>query len=114
MNAEPVQINDHFRNPKMGQRSFLWNIRTALYAKGNYIRNFDANGSFPGANKTATWGYPIYQVKLTVSTFSKFFNGYQRGREIGEEESYNIHIQKLKSIFGTKQWSNGWWPNNFW
>ncbi|KAF1260965.1 virulence factor [Streptococcus agalactiae] len=87
-------------NPKMGQRTFLLKHTDALYAKGNFIRNFDANGSFTnqtnqqfgqvldlsGGNNRIN----ILQIFPTVTE--------QNGIDVDEEKSYKLHIQKLKNF----------------
>lgn len=88
-------------NPKMGQRSFLLKHTDGLYAKGNYIRNFDANGTFLDQTRLQHGlildlsgeanRINIFQVFPTVTN--------EEGTEIDKKKSYNLHIQKLKSIF---------------
>ena len=87
-------------NPKMGQRSFLLKHTDGLYAKGNYIRNFDANGTFLDQTRHQHGlildlsgeanRINIFQVFPTVTN--------EDGTEIDKKKSYNLHIQKLKSI----------------
>lgn len=87
-------------NPKMGQRSFLLKHTDALYSKGNFIRNFDANGTFLDQTR-AQHGMildlsgeanriNIFQVFPTVTN--------EAGTEIDKKKSYNLHIEKLKNI----------------
>lgn len=88
-------------NPKMGQRSFLLKHTDVLYAKGHFIRNFDANGTFLEQTRTqhglvldlsgAENRINIFQVFPTVTT--------ENGEEVDKKKSYNRHIDKLKSIF---------------
>lgn len=88
-------------NPKMGQKSFLLKHTDGLYAKGNFIRNFDANGTFLELTRQQhglildlsgeTNRINIFQVFPTVTN--------EEGTEIDKKKSYNLHIQKLKSIF---------------
>ena len=88
-------------NPKMGQRSFLLKHTDGLYAKGNYIRNFDANGTFLDQTRQQ------HGVILDLSGEANRINIFQvfptvtneEGTEIDKKKSYNLHIQKLKSIF---------------
>ncbi|WP_270513843.1 virulence factor [Streptococcus mutans] len=87
-------------NPKMGQRSFLLKHTDGLYSKGNYIRNFDANGTFLEQTRQQHGlildlsgeanRINIFQVFPTVTN--------EEGTEIDKKKSYNLHIQKLKSI----------------
>lgn len=88
-------------NPKMGQRSFLLKHTDGLYAKGNYIRNFDANGTFLDQTRQQHGlildlsgeanRINIFQVFPTVTN--------EEGTEIDKKKSYKLHIEKLKSIF---------------
>lgn len=88
-------------NPRMGQRSFLLKHTDGLYAKGNYIRNFDANGAFLEQTRQQ------HGVILDLSGEANRINIFQvfptvtneEGTEIDKKKSYNLHIQKLKSIF---------------
>ena len=85
----------------MGQKSFLLKHTDGLYAKGNFIRNFDANGTFLELTRQQhglildlsgeTNRINIFQVFPTVTN--------EDGTEIDKKKSYNLHIQKLKSIF---------------
>ncbi|MGT2808708.1 virulence factor [Streptococcus iniae] len=87
-------------NPKMGQKTFLLKHTDALYAKGNFIRNFDANGSF--TNQT---NQQFGQV-LDLSGGNNRINILQifptvtesNGIDVDEEKSYKLHIQKLKNF----------------
>ncbi|HEO8394875.1 TPA: virulence factor [Streptococcus agalactiae] len=88
-------------NPKMGQRSFLLKHTDGLYAKGHYIRNFDANGTFLEQTRQQ------YGVILDLSGEVNRINMFQifptvtneEGTAVDKKKSYNLHIQKLKSIF---------------
>ena len=88
-------------NPKMGQRSFLLKHTDGLYAKGNYIRNFDANGTFLDQTRQQ------HGLILDLSGEANRINMFQvfptvtneEGTAIDKKKSYNLHIQKLKSIF---------------
>ena len=88
-------------NPKMGQRSFLLKHTDGLYAKGNFIRNFDANGTFLDQTRQQ------HGLILDLSGDANRINIFQifptatneNGTEIDKKKSYNIHIEKLKSIF---------------
>lgn len=88
-------------NPKMGQRSFLLKHTDGLYAKGNFIRNFDANGTFLDQTRKQHGlildlsgeanRINIFQVFPTVTN--------EEGTEVDKKKSYNLHIEKLKNIF---------------
>ena len=88
-------------NPKMGQRSFLMKHTDGLYAKGHYIRNFDATGQFLDQTRKQHGlildlsgeanRINIFQVFPTVTN--------EAGTEIDKKKSYNLHIEKLKSIY---------------
>ncbi|MCU0081852.1 virulence factor [Streptococcus danieliae] len=88
-------------NPKMGQRSFLLKHTDGLYAKGQFIRNFDANGTFLDQTRQQHGlildlsgeanRINIFQVFPTVTN--------EDGTEVDKKKSYNLHTQKLKSIF---------------
>lgn len=88
-------------NPKMGQRSFLLKHTDGLYAKGQFIRNFDANGTFLDQTRQQHGlildlsgeanRINIFQVFPTVTN--------EAGTEVDKKKSYNLHTQKLKSIF---------------
>ena len=88
-------------NPKMGQRSFLMKHTDGLYAKGHYIRNFDATGQFLDQTRKQhglifdlsgeSNRINIFQVFPTVTN--------EAGTEIDKKKSYNLHIEKLKSIY---------------
>ena len=88
-------------NPKMGQRSFLLKHTDTLYAKGHFIRNFDANGTFREQTRQQHGlvldlsgeenRINIFQVFPTVTT--------EDGEQVDKKKSYNRHIDKLKSIF---------------
>ena len=88
-------------NPKMGQRSFLLKHTDGLYAKGNFIRNFDANGTFLDQTRKQHGlildlsgeanRINIFQVFPTVTN--------EEGTEVDKKISYNLHIEKLKNIF---------------
>lgn len=88
-------------NPKMGQRSFLLKHIDGLYAKGNFIRNFDANGTFLDQTRKQHGlildlsgeanRINIFQVFPTVTN--------EEGTEVDKKKSYNLHIEKLKNIF---------------
>lgn len=88
-------------NPKMGQRSFLLKHTDGLYAKGNFIRNFDANGTFLDQTRQQ------HGLVLDLSGEANRINIFQvfptatneDGTEIDKKKSYNTHIEKLKSIF---------------
>ncbi|HEM4254619.1 TPA: virulence factor [Streptococcus suis] len=88
-------------NPKMGQRSFLLKHTDGLYSKGNYIRNFDANGTFLDQTRQQ------HGIILDLSGEANRINIFQvfptvtneAGTEVDKKKSYNLHIQKLKSIF---------------
>ena len=88
-------------NPKMGQRSFLLKHTDGLYAKGNFIRNFDANGTFLDQTRQQ------HGLILDLSGDANRINIFQifptatneNGTEIDKKKSYNTHIEKLKSIF---------------
>ena len=88
-------------NPKMGQRSFLLKHTDGLYAKGNFIRNFDANGTFLDQTRKQ------HGLILDLSGDANRINIFQifptatneNGTEIDKKKSYNTHIEKLKSIF---------------
>ncbi len=87
-------------NPKMGQRSFLLKHTDGLYAKGNFIRNFDANGTFLDQTRQQ------HGLILDLSGDANRINIFQifptatneNGTEIDKKKSYNTHIEKLKSI----------------
>lgn len=88
-------------NPRMGQRSFLLKHTDGLYAKGQFIRNFDANGTFLDQTRQQHGlildlsgeanRINIFQVFPTVTN--------EDGTEVDKKKSYNLHTQKLKSIF---------------
>ena len=88
-------------NPKMGQRSFLLKHTDGLYAKGNFIRNFDANGTFLDQTRKQHGlildlsgeanRINIFQVFPTVTN--------EEGTEVDKKKSYNLHIEKIKNIF---------------
>lgn len=88
-------------NPKMGQRSFLLKHTDGLYAKGNFICNFDANGTFLDQTRKQHGlildlsgeanRINIFQVFPTVTN--------EEGTEVDKKKSYNLHIEKLKNIF---------------
>ncbi len=88
-------------NPKMGQRSFLLKHTDGLYAKGNFIRNFDANGTFLDQTRQQ------HGIILDLSGEANRINIFQvfptvtneEGTEVDKKKSYNLHIQKLKNIF---------------
>lgn len=88
-------------NPKMGQRSFLLKHTDGLYAKGHFIRNFDANGSFIEQTRKQ------HGVILDLSGEANRINIFQvfptvtneAGTEIDKKKSYKLHIEKLKNIF---------------
>lgn len=88
-------------NSRMGQRSFLLKHTDGLYAKGQFIRNFDANGTFLDQTRQQHGlildlsgeanRINIFQVFPTVTN--------EDGTEVDKKKSYNLHTQKLKSIF---------------
>ncbi len=88
-------------NPKMGQRSFLLKHTDGLYAKGNFIRNFDANGTF--LDQTRKQHGLILDLSGTanrINIFQVFPTATnENGTEIDKKKSYKTHIEKLKSIF---------------
>ena len=87
-------------NPKMGQKSFLLKHTDGLYAKGNYIRNFDSNRTFIDQTEKQHGlvldlsgeqnRINIFQVFPTVTS--------EDGSRVDEIKSYNFHVQKLKNI----------------
>ncbi|MFS9029960.1 virulence factor [Streptococcus anginosus] len=87
-------------NPKMGQKSFLLKHTDGLYAKGNYIRNFDANGTFTELTQKQ------HGLILDLSGEVNRINIFQifptatnaEGTEVDEQQSYKLHIEKLKNI----------------
>lgn len=88
-------------NPKMGQRSFLLKHTDGLYAKGNFIRNFDADGTFIEQTRKQ------HGLILDLSGSANRINIFQvfptatseDGTEVDKKKSYHLHIEKLKNIF---------------
>lgn len=84
----------------MGQKSFLLKHTDGLYAKGNYIRNFDSNRTFIDQTEKQHGlvldlsgeqnRINIFQVFPTVTS--------EDGSRVDEIKSYNFHVQKLKNI----------------
>ena len=87
-------------NPKMGQRSFLLKHTDGLYARGNFIRNFDANGTFTEQTSQQ------HGLILDLSGQENRINIFQifptvtnkEGTEVDEEKSYKRHINKMKNM----------------
>ncbi|MCW0964543.1 virulence factor, partial [Streptococcus anginosus] len=69
-------------------------------AKGNYIRNFDANGTFTELTQKQ------HGLILDLSGEVNRINIFQifptatnaEGTEVDEQQSYKLHIEKLKNI----------------
>lgn len=88
-------------NPKMGQKTFSLKMNDDLYAKGHYIRNFDANGTFSIQTQ--------YQngLILNLSGSENRINPFQvfptvtnrEGTQVDEIRSFQLHIEKLKNMF---------------
>ncbi|MEO1781984.1 virulence factor [Enterococcus diestrammenae] len=88
-------------NPKMGQKTFSLKMNDDLYAKGHYIRNFDANGTFSIQTQ--------YQngLMLNLSGSENRINPFQvfptvtnrEGTQVDEIRSFQLHIEKLKNMF---------------
>lgn len=88
-------------NPKMGQQQFTLKLNDDLYAKGHYIRNFDANGTFTKQTKQQ------HGLILNLAGSENRINPFQifptatseTGIEVDEIRSFELHIEKLKNMF---------------
>lgn len=88
-------------NPKMGQKTFSLKLNDDLYAKGNYIRNFDASGTFMNQTKQQ------HGLILNLAGNENRINPFQvfptmtneTGTEVDEIRSFQLHIEKLKNMF---------------
>ncbi|MGM0183339.1 virulence factor [Enterococcus sp. AZ102] len=88
-------------NPKMGQRTFCYKLLDDMYAKGNFIRNFDANGNYNDQTRKQ------YGLILSLSGRENRINPFQvfptatneDGTEVDEIQSFELHVEKLKNMF---------------
>ncbi|MCB5954594.1 virulence factor [Enterococcus sp. CWB-B31] len=88
-------------NPKMGQKTFSLKLNDELYAKGNYVRNFDASGTFMNQTKQQ------HGLILNLAGNENRINPFQvfptmtneTGTEVDEIRSFQLHIEKLKNMF---------------
>lgn len=88
-------------NPKMGQKTFSLKLNDDLYSKGNYIRNFDATGSFTQQTQQQ------HGLVLNLSGSENKINPFQifptmtnkDGTQVDEIRSFALHVEKLKNIF---------------
>lgn len=88
-------------NPKMGQKTFSLKMNDDLYAKGHYIRNFDANGTFH------TQTQQQHGIILNLAGSENRINPFQifptmtneDGTEADELRSFQLHVEKLKNMF---------------
>lgn len=87
-------------NPKMGQKTFALKMNDDLYAKNNFIRNFDGSGTFTQQTKQqhglilnlggSENRINIFQVFPTVTNAT--------GTEVDEISSFELHIEKVKNV----------------
>lgn len=88
-------------NPGMGQTTFSLKVNDDLYAKGNYIRNFDASGNFTNQTKQQAG------LILDLSGSANRINPFQvfptvtaaNGIDVDEIRSFQLHVEKLENIF---------------
>ncbi|MCQ9214492.1 virulence factor [Streptococcus sp. O1] len=88
-------------NLKMGQKTFLKKHTDVLYAKGHYIRNFDADKTFKEQTQLQ------HGLILDLAGEENRINPFQifptvtkeNGVDVDEEKSYQLHIEKLKNMF---------------
>ena len=88
-------------NPGMGQTTFSLKVNDDLYAKGNFIRNFDASGTFTRQTKLQSG------LVLDLSGSANRINPFQvfptvtaaNGVDVDEIRSFQLHVEKLENIF---------------
>ena len=88
-------------SPKQGQETFALRVNDDLYAKGNYIRNFDISGMYREQTRKQ------HGLILDLSGSENRINPFQvfptvtneDGSEVNEIRSFQLHIEKLKNIF---------------
>ncbi|MGT2908243.1 virulence factor [Streptococcus dentiloxodontae] len=87
-------------NPKMHQRKFVAKLSDDMFSRGHFIRNIDTDGSLKESTRLqhgiivdmagSENRINIFQIFPTVTT--------EDGGEVDERKSFNMHIDKLKSI----------------
>lgn len=88
-------------SPKQGQTTFALKLNDDLYAKGNYIRNFDIDGMYREQTRRQ------HGLILDLSGSENRINPFQvfptvtneDGSMVDEIRSFQVHIEKLKNIF---------------
>ncbi|MGT2930178.1 virulence factor [Streptococcus dentasini] len=87
-------------NPRMGQTTFLLRHTDDMYHRGNFIRNIDASGAFKELTRKQQGKIlDLSGGENRINIFQVFPQATEEnGLDVDEEESYNLHINKLKNI----------------
>lgn len=88
-------------SPKQGQTTFALRVNDDLYAKGNYIRNFDIDGMYRDQTRKQ------HGLILDLSGSENRINPFQifptvtneDGSQVNEIRSFQLHVEKVKTIF---------------